>query len=315
MNGKSVIQKNNKEQTPKSSNEKIKRKIVEESDSDSDSPSSEEEVDESRFTKKHKKKLETKLQSLKPSDHSLPNRKMTSHDEFQEASDFLKSLSREMPKSDKKKEKMDLEDDLDDDFEIWKKESKRLTHLAFQLFDKIELSHDKGRSKIGTTSIISPNKEQKKKSISKKETMDIEDSQQDKKEENNSSQPIVQTRMRDLLNVDIFDDYDGKNDDLLADINFEPSIETIKKSSSHVDLDKVCSLIEQSKKSNHTEKELEEYIPQQISLTHLPENYQKIKEAVDAVSETDIQRLEPEVYLNDTLINFYLKYILQISII
>jgi len=41
----------------------------------------------------------------------------------------------------------------------------------------------------------------------------------------------------------------------------------------------------------------------------LSENYQKINELVSGISETDFQGLEPEVYLNDTLINFYLKLI------
>lgn len=40
---------------------------------------------------------------------------------------------------------------------------------------------------------------------------------------------------------------------------------------------------------------------------NLNENMQKINELVAGISESDFQRLEPEVYLNDILINFYLK--------
>jgi len=37
------------------------------------------------------------------------------------------------------------------------------------------------------------------------------------------------------------------------------------------------------------------------------ENLKKIKEAADSITESDLQRLDPEVYLNDSIINFWLK--------
>ena len=121
-------------------------------------------------------------------------------------------------------------------------------------------------------------------------------------------EPKSRPKLRDLLKVNIFENYSGRNDDQLANINFEPTIEMMR-TSTHIDLEKVSNVIEHSKKKGDTDREPNEFVPPKISLEHLPENYQKINEIVEGISETDFQRLEPEVYLNDTLINFYLKYL------
>jgi len=132
-------------------------------------------------------------------------------------------------------------------------------------------------------------------------TMEIEE-----KKDEIPQQPIVRKNLKELLKVDLFLDDNGANDDRLASINFEPTLE-IMRTSTHIDVDEVCNIIESTKKKDGA-KDADVAISK-FTGEGLSENYQKINELVGGISETDLQRLEPEVYLNDTLINFYLKLI------
>ena len=111
--------------------------------------------------------------------------------------------------------------------------------------------------------------------------------------------------MKELLKVNLHIDGNEENDDRLKKIHFEPTLEMMR-TSNHIDLEEVSSLIESKKKdTGKNGKDAENLAIQKADLSA---DYQKINELIEGVSEADLQRLEPEVYLNDTLINFYLKY-------
>jgi len=271
--------------------------------------------------------------------------------EFQEFMDFLEISKNYHPQFTLKQNKVQTQADK---FEILKRESKKLTQLIFQQFDKVQLNAEIVQKKVGITTepvqiqeeeeLQKPQitmeeepvqdpadppavqesqerqqqqpqeiqeevnkeeiKEEKIQEIpAEKKEMEIEDK---KPEEPAAVQPIPRKNIKELLKVDLYLDDNGANDDRLASINFEPTLE-IMRTSTHIDVDEVCNIIESTKKKDGPKDA--DVSTSKFLAEGLSENYQKINELVSGISDTDLQRLEPEVYLNDTLINFYLKLI------
>jgi len=294
-----AIKKGREEQTPKSTTEITKRK----KNYDADEFVSSNNLKGSRKTRdKNSSKNDP---SLMESEH--PAGKLVDHDEFQEAVDFLESLKQNTKKSQTKKVSMEIEK-VEDEWEILKKECKKLTQLAFGTFEKIKLRFDPVRPKIGTTTEINIEKEPKIEDKIEEEVPVIAERNNSAMEIEEKKEEVPKRRIIDLLKANINLDDDGKNDDRLANISFEPTLEMMR-TSTHIDVESVCNLIEQSKKNTGTMDDS----ATKVMIDNLSENHQKINELVSSISEADFQRLQPEVYLNDTLINFYLKYIFRFN--
>lgn len=273
------------------------------------SPENDLENSNSRTMRKHKAKADEKNSQAQVEEELPPLKKLIDYDEFQEITEFLNFINKEnSQKTPKNKPKVQVESE----FDKFVKTSQRLSQLAFGLFDKIGLSSDPIRPKVGTTvsstSNIKPKTEEKPEEDSG--VMEVEEKKEEKNEEIKEmiEEKKPKPRLVDLLKIDLYQDYDGKDDDRLANINFEPTLEMMR-TSNHIDVETVCTLIEQSKKKDGEEIEIEgrDNLAGRAIPENLNENMQKIYELVKDISESDFQRLEPEVYLNDTLINFYLK--------
>ncbi len=268
--------------------------------------------------------------------------------EFQEFMDFLKISKNYHPQFTlKQKNKVPTGEDKDK-FDLLKRESKKLTQLIFQQFDKVQLSTEIVQRKIGITTEPEPVQIQEEEEVQPKPEITMEEEpiqepekteekqlevpqtqeiQEENKEEEIKQQtqeistekkemeietskeetihPIPRKNIKELLKVDLYLDDNGANDDRLASINFEPTLE-IMRTSTHIDVDEVCNIIESTKKKDGPKDS--DIATSKFLAEGLSENYKKINELVSGISDIDLQRLEPEVYLNDNLINFYLKY-------
>jgi len=303
-----TVKKGKEDQTIKTSLDIPKRKKNNDfDDSDSNSFPSH----NLRGSRKVKDKNTLKNDNSGMEDENPKSGKLIDYDEFKEFTDFLESLKHGPKKTPSKKISMEIEKP-EEDWEVFRRESKKLTLLAFGLFDKIGLRFDPVKPKIGITT-TAPEIEQESKNEDKIEEEEevpiipiVAERNSPKMEIEEQKEEAPRKRLIDLLKVDLNpdEDDDDKNDDRLRNINFEPTLEMMR-TSTHIDVESVSTLID-SKKKDTTEATANKVI-----MDNLSENYQKIHELVSGISEADFQRLEPEVYLNDTLVNFYLKYIFQ----
>jgi len=299
-----TVKKGKEDQTIKTSLDIPKRKKNNDfDDSDSNSFPSH----NLRGSRKVKDKNTLKNDNSGMEDENPKSGKLIDYDEFKEFTDFLESLKHGSKKTPSKKISMEIEKP-EEDWEVFRRESKKLTLLAFGLFDKIGLRFDPVKPKIGTTT-LAPEIEQESKNEDKIEEEVpiipfVPERNSPKMEIEEQKEEAPRKRLIDLLKIDLNpdEDDDDKNDDRLRNINFEPTLEMMR-TSTHIDVESVSTLIDSKKKDTTTE------IANKVIMDNLSENYQKIHELVSGISEADFQRLEPEVYLNDTLVNFYLKFI------
>jgi len=276
-----------------------------------DSGSSEDDHDD-HISSSSKTKIQQKVQKKglnnKPKAQPPPLVRLVQHDELQEFNDFMENKNKNETQNqdnDKKENAEAVEEEKL--FKVFKKESKNLSKLAFGLFDGIKLKLDGVRAKIAPSTKITneENKIEIENDNSEKETpkMEIEAS----KENTQKLKRFIDLLRENNSPEEIFDI------DRIKNISFEPVKEPVK--STEMEIEPPIAKKQQTQTESNKDKpqpqqqNSELYIPKTVSIDHTQENYDNLSQIVEDIKEIDFQRLEPDVYLNDTLMNFYFKLV------
>jgi len=267
----------------------------------------------------NKSKTQRKALKKNGSNKSKPQNnfvKLIDHDEIQEFNNFMKNKDKkEIQKQENDRIEKIEPSEAENLLEVFRKENKSLSQLAFSLFDKIKLKFEGIRPMIAPSIRRSTGPDEENK-IEIENTNGVEEVRAMEIEEKNPSPH--KKRLIDTLkentnshNEEIFDT------ERIKSISFEPVKEPVLKPLEmevETNDDKENQENKEEEKKEPQQQQLPDsglYIPRTISVDHTQENYTSLSQAVEDIKEIDFQRLEPDVYLNDTLMNFYFKYFFE----
>ncbi len=281
-----------------------------------------EESPQNQHTKNSKGAKNQKKKTKKDSNF-IGEKKLVDYDERKELMEFL-----EMIKATKDKESQKTikdEDDQENLFETYKKLQREVCYKALSLLDNMKLDSNSFISKMGVTANTTKKLEAQEQSspVTKMEIEEEEEEEEEEKEKEkeiepqeeekheieieNEKEPQQKKRIFDLLMESVLNsDEEDINDEKLEALKFDPTYEMMI-ASDQIDIEALTNHADQSNFDQST------FIPSKdkVIIENLSEDYQKINDLVTGVNDVDLQRLDPQVYLNDSLINFYLKYLFE----